>query len=235
MIGRDFVKQAEDSRDASFVRVSLACFRICNFLSILQYTQFVDRHARNHRKTPDFELQNFFGQLRRSLLLELPSAPRLNLDEPTTVILALIREVKATLRDGIYYYKEFGVEEVVDMKTVQCAIGRVQDRAEWAVVDRSDIMVLVISFTSINNIIATANLREHALVFNPNTLLHLKRSNCPRNGSTRTMRRLVEKAQALKTRCRHLEHGPLFGVQRQRGKNPNLRIPSLSPKTNSNS
>ena len=57
------------------------------------------------------------------------------------VILALIREVKATLRDGIYYYKEFGVEEVVDMKTVQCAIGRVRDRAEWAVVDRSDIMV----------------------------------------------------------------------------------------------
>ena len=32
MVGRDFVKQtAEDSRDASFVRVSLAFFRLCNF------------------------------------------------------------------------------------------------------------------------------------------------------------------------------------------------------------
>ena len=109
----------------------------------MQYTQFVDWHARNRRKTPDFELQNFFGQLHRSLLLELPSAPRLNLDEPTTVILVLIWEVKATLKGGIYYYKEFGIEEVVDMKTVQCAIGRVQDRAEWAIVNRSDIVVWI--------------------------------------------------------------------------------------------
>jgi hypothetical protein len=32
MVGRDFVKQtAEDSRDASFVRVSLASFPLCNF------------------------------------------------------------------------------------------------------------------------------------------------------------------------------------------------------------
>ena len=32
MVGRDFVKQtAEDSRDASFVRVSLAFFPLCNF------------------------------------------------------------------------------------------------------------------------------------------------------------------------------------------------------------
>jgi hypothetical protein len=103
--------------------------------------QFVDRHARNHRKTPDFKLQDFFGQLRRILLLELPSAPRLKLDKPTTVILAVIWEVKATLRNDIYYYKELGVEEVVDMKTVQCVIGRVKDRSEWAVVDRSNIIV----------------------------------------------------------------------------------------------
>jgi len=62
----------------------------------------------------------------------------LNLGEPTTVILALIQEVKATLREGIYYYKDFGVEEVVDMKTVQCVVGRVKDRGEWAIVNRSN-------------------------------------------------------------------------------------------------
>jgi len=85
-------------------------------------------------------MQNFFGQLKRILLLELPSAPRLNLDGPTTVILALIREVKTTLGKGIYYYKEFGIEEVVDMKTVQCVVGRVKDRGEWAIIDRSNNM-----------------------------------------------------------------------------------------------
>ena len=83
-------------------------------------------------------MQNFFGQLNHIFLVELPSAQRLNLDRPTTVILALIREVKATLRNGIYYYKNFGADEVVDLNTLQCVVGRVQDRDEWAIIDRSD-------------------------------------------------------------------------------------------------
>ena len=43
----------------------LPSFHMCNFwASLLQYTQLVDRHARRLRKTPDFEMQNFFGQLK---------------------------------------------------------------------------------------------------------------------------------------------------------------------------
>jgi hypothetical protein len=108
----------------------------------LQYTLYVDRHARHSRKTPDFEEKTFFGQLNRILVLELPAAPRLNLAEPTTVILALIQEVKAMLKDGFYTHKEFGAEEVVDLKTEQCVIGRVKDRGEWSIVDRSDNVVV---------------------------------------------------------------------------------------------
>jgi len=119
----------------------------CNFWALLpQYTQFVDRHAHRRRKTPDFQLQTFFGQLNRILLFELPSAPRLNLDKPTTVIVALIQAVKATLRGNIYYYKEFGVEEVVDLETVQCVVGRVKDSGEWAIVDRSDNTVIQVDW-----------------------------------------------------------------------------------------
>ena len=70
--------------------------------------------------------------------MELPSSQQLNLDEPTTVIIALIREAKATLRNGIYYYKNFGVDEVVDLNVLQCVVGRIRDRDEWAVIDRSD-------------------------------------------------------------------------------------------------
>jgi hypothetical protein len=106
--------------------------------SLLQYTQLVDLHAHRRGKTPEFESQNFFGQLKRILLLELPSAQRLNLNEPTTVILALIREVKSTIKNGIYYYKDFGAEEVVDLSTLQCVVGRIWDRNEWAIIDRSD-------------------------------------------------------------------------------------------------
>ena len=90
------------------------------------------------RKTPDFEEQNFFGQLGCILILELPSAQKLHLAKPTMVIVAVIWEVKAKLKDGIYYYKEFGLDEVVDLETIQCVVGRIQDRGEWALIDQSD-------------------------------------------------------------------------------------------------
>ena len=106
--------------------------------SLLQYTQLVDRHAHCMRKTPDFKEQNFFGQLGHILVLELPSAQKLRLAKPTTVIIAVIREVKAKLKDGIYYYKEFGLDEAVDLEMIQCVVGRIQDRGEWALIDQSD-------------------------------------------------------------------------------------------------
>lgn len=104
----------------------------------------MDRHARRRGKTPDFEEKVFFGQLKRILVLDLPPAPRLDLTEPTTLILALIQEVNVTLRDGIYSYKDFGAEEVVDLKTVQCVVGRAKDRGEWAIIDRSDYVEILV-------------------------------------------------------------------------------------------
>ena len=122
--------------------LSLVLFLCVQFLTtLLQYTLYVDRHARHKRRTPDFEEKTFFGQLHRILVLELQAAQRLDLAQPTTVILALIQQVKATLRDGIYTYKGFGAEEVVDLNTVQCVIGRVKDRGVWSIIDRSDNVV----------------------------------------------------------------------------------------------
>ena len=103
---------------------------------------YVDRHARHRNKTPDLEDKPFFGQLKRILVLELPAALQLGIAEPTTVILALIQEVKVSLRNGIYSYKEFGGEEVVDLKTVQCVVGRVKNRGEWSIINRSDNVVV---------------------------------------------------------------------------------------------
>ena len=98
----------------------------------------MDRYARQKRRTPEFELQNFFGQLQRIFVIDLPSTPRLNIAVPTTIILALIKNVKATLKDNVYHYKAFGVDEVVDLTMVQCVVGRIWDRDEWAIIDRSD-------------------------------------------------------------------------------------------------
>jgi hypothetical protein len=104
----------------------------------MQYTQLVDRYARQKRITPEFELQNFFGQLQHIFVLEIPSTPRLDIAMPTTIILALIKNVKTTLVDNVYYYKVLGVDEVVDLTTVQCVVGRIWDRDEWVIIDRSD-------------------------------------------------------------------------------------------------
>ena len=108
--------------------------------SLLQYTQLVDQHAHHHSKTPKFESQNFFGQLKHIILLELPSSQWLELDEPTMAIIALIQEFKATLRNSIYYYKNFGVDEVVYLHMLQCVVGRIWDRDKWAIIDQSNIV-----------------------------------------------------------------------------------------------
>ena len=117
----------------------LLSLHMCNFwASLLQYTQLIDQHAHHPRKTPDFEYQNSFGQLDHILLLELLPAQWLNLEKPTMVIIALVREVKATLRNGIYYYENFGVDEVVNLDTLQCVVRSIWDRDKWAIIDWSD-------------------------------------------------------------------------------------------------
>jgi len=47
MIGRHFVKETEDSRDASFFQVRSFCLSMdaISDHSLVQYTQYVDRHA----------------------------------------------------------------------------------------------------------------------------------------------------------------------------------------------
>ena len=55
-------------------------------------------------------MQNFFGQLNHILLLELPSSQQLN----------------------------FSGDEVVDLSTLQCVVGRLQDRDKWAIIDQSN-------------------------------------------------------------------------------------------------
>ena len=98
----------------------------------------MDRYAHQRRKTPEFQVEQFFGQLKRILVLEIPPTPELKLTTPTTIILAVIQNAKTILKNGFYCYKDLGVDEVVDLSTVQCVVGRIWDRSEWTIVDRSD-------------------------------------------------------------------------------------------------
>ncbi|KAF9034253.1 hypothetical protein BJ165DRAFT_1512670 [Panaeolus papilionaceus] len=121
----DMVKDAEDSRDASYVR----------------YTLLVDIYARQKQRKPKFVYEEYFGQLKRTFAITIPCSKRLGVKTPTTVVLALMQELKVYLRtNGLYYYKRRGGEELVDMNTVKCVVGRIPcANGEWAVVDRSDL------------------------------------------------------------------------------------------------
>ena len=94
------------------------------------------------KRGEQLNLKIFFGQLQHILVLELPSTLQLNLAMPTMIILALIKNVKATLTDNIYYHNGPGVDEVVNLTTVQCIVGRIWDRDEWGIIDWSNNVVI---------------------------------------------------------------------------------------------
>ncbi|KAI0659147.1 hypothetical protein C8Q70DRAFT_1045373 [Cubamyces menziesii] len=123
------VRRTEDHRDRTFVR----------------YEVFVDKHARNRKRKPEYELQTFFGRLERifSIRIEADAALRaLHLDAPTTIFLAAIKSCaiqSSHPRLDIHYYSAYGALTVVDIQCIQCVVGRVQDVSSrgWGIVDRS--------------------------------------------------------------------------------------------------
>ncbi|KAF9039090.1 hypothetical protein BJ165DRAFT_1352204, partial [Panaeolus papilionaceus] len=117
----DMVKDAEDSRDASYV----------------WYTLLVDKYARQKRRKPEFISEEFYGQLTCTFVINVPRSKRLRVKTPTVVILAFIKKLKIYLRtNGLVYYKNCGGKELVDINTVKCVIGRIPcTKGEWAIVD----------------------------------------------------------------------------------------------------
>ena len=106
----------------------------------LQYQLEVDIYARQRKKTPQFEFRNFYGQLLRIFVIELPSVTEWGFQSPT-LALAVIKSVK--ISDTAYdipYYSQFGETEVVDLNTVKCVVGRVKDGDQWGIVDRSPVV-----------------------------------------------------------------------------------------------
>ncbi|KAF9042392.1 hypothetical protein BJ165DRAFT_1486944 [Panaeolus papilionaceus] len=118
-IACDLVRRGENNRDPSYVK----------------YDLFVDKNARNSRP-PSFELQSFFGLLKRVFVLDIPDSPEFGI-KAETVILALVREAKVKTVSNLPCYKELGALEVIDLATIKCVVGRVHDRKHWYILDRT--------------------------------------------------------------------------------------------------
>jgi hypothetical protein len=109
-------------------------------LLVLQYQLDVDIFAHRRRQVPQFELRDFFGQILRFLIVDIPHAPEHGI-EADSFIYAAIKQVKisepATDHCRINYYEDLGPTELVDLDQVKCVIGRIMDRGKWAIIDRS--------------------------------------------------------------------------------------------------
>jgi len=83
----------------------------------------------------------YFGQLHKILAADIPPGVIPSIDQPTTIVLAIIspRETRNETPLHIPYYTEPSkvTSRVVDVNTVMCLVGRVNDRGRWAIVDRS--------------------------------------------------------------------------------------------------
>ena len=148
MHARDFVPLRSDSRDMSFVRVRTPLNYFVHIdLLILQYQLAVDKFAHLPRRAPEFELQDFFGQILRFIIVNIPHSP-IHKIKAGSFIYALINQVKnlepATDQCGINYYEDLGPMEFVDLNQIECVVGRIKDRSKWSIIDRSKLLVQAI-------------------------------------------------------------------------------------------
>jgi hypothetical protein len=104
----------------------------------------VDKYARQLRRRPEYELRTFYGQLQHIYVVRFKGlCTDLGLSEAPTIFLAAIKT--CTLNDldlqlrrlDIRFYSSEGAVHVVDITSLQCLVGRVRDRNEWAIIDRS--------------------------------------------------------------------------------------------------
>lgn len=89
-----------------------------------------------------FKGTEYFGQLKKILVTELPPGIVQSITQPTKVVLAIIdpRETTNETSLAIPYYTEPTkpvAPRVVDVNTVMCLVGRVKDQGRWAIADRS--------------------------------------------------------------------------------------------------
>ena len=137
------VEHDTDHRDATFVRVSdLDPSQTPTIQSPSpQYTLLRDIYEHIPSRKPVFRGTEYFGQLKKILIVELSPATIPSITQPKRVVLAIIgpRETTNETSLRIPYYAEPTkvTPRAVDMNTVMCLVGRIKDRGQWAIVDRS--------------------------------------------------------------------------------------------------
>jgi len=80
---------------------------------------------------------DFFGQLHNIVVINVLAAQKLQLTEPSTLVLILIQNLKVEDSGGTCHYKDSPVSighlEVVDLAIIQCSIRQLLDHGLWVI------------------------------------------------------------------------------------------------------
>jgi hypothetical protein len=78
-------------------------------------------------------VQTFFGQLQSIVDIPISKSKELEINKLRNICLAIIRQVHATLFNAqgvpmILFYSQSGALDIADIKSIQCVVGRFEDR-----------------------------------------------------------------------------------------------------------
>ena len=116
-------------------------------LLVLQYQLAVDKFSHLRCRAPEFELQDFFGQILRFVIVDIPHSP-IHKIKADSFIYALINQVKisepTTNESGVNYYKDFGPKEFINYNQIKCVVGQIKDHSKWSIIDCSKLLAQAI-------------------------------------------------------------------------------------------
>lgn len=104
----------------------------------------MDLDADKPNEPENLERQSQYGQLQHVFALKIKRrTPRINPGKRERILLlALIHEAPVRTDndmeyDVLWYQGKLGTGEVVDVNTIQCAVGRLQEGRRWWIIDRA--------------------------------------------------------------------------------------------------
>jgi len=84
----------------------------------------------------------FYRQLQYIVVISIPESNELQTKKPESLCLAVIWSVDTDFPNAhgmlpIPFYLQTGALDLVDIKCIQCVVGRIEDWGRWGLVDRS--------------------------------------------------------------------------------------------------
>jgi hypothetical protein len=110
--------------------------------AVLQYDALVDRREKDVDAPEELEERTFFGQLMYVLTFTIPPSRALGVDNDLHIAFAVIKTCNILPNQDelplvMDCYKSIRGEDIVDLGTVQCVVGRVRSRGAFFIIDRT--------------------------------------------------------------------------------------------------